>query len=194
MSDIDPPREAPAQLMPPFDQVELRHHLGRFTSGITVVAGLTAQGPVGMACQSFTAVSLEPPRVLICPMKASRSWAALARTGQFAINVLGEQQADLCSVFGRPGVDKFAAIEWSPAPVTGAPRIEGVIACFECRVAQTVDAGDHWIVLADLLSIEKAAGDPLLFDRGTYRRLAVPREQDRSAPVLFTDQHVDWWL
>jgi len=48
------------------DAGEFRRALGRFASGVTVITGTDAGEPIGFACQSFAAVSLEPPLVLFC--------------------------------------------------------------------------------------------------------------------------------
>jgi 3-hydroxy-9,10-secoandrosta-1,3,5(10)-triene-9,17-dione monooxygenase reductase component len=68
-------------------------------TGVTVVTGYD-DGPVGFACQSFASVSLEPPLVLFCADHRGRAWPGIRRSGRFTVNVLGEEQDELCQRFG----------------------------------------------------------------------------------------------
>ena len=77
---------------------------------------------VGFACQSFAALSLDPPLVLFCPMKTSRSWPVIEAAGKFVVNVLANRQQDVSATFGAPGEDKFKAISWDKSPL-GLPVI-----------------------------------------------------------------------
>jgi 3-hydroxy-9,10-secoandrosta-1,3,5(10)-triene-9,17-dione monooxygenase reductase component len=86
------------------DPRQFRTVLGQFCTGITIITTVDDGGPVGFACQSFAALSLDPPLVLFCPTKGSRSWAAIERTGKFAVNVLAEEQQAVCARFGTTAV------------------------------------------------------------------------------------------
>ena len=155
-----------------FTSRELRDALGQFCTGITVITACTDGAPVGFACQSFSALSLEPPLVLFCPMKTSGSWQGIEKAGRFCVNILGEEQEDVSSTFGRRGDDKFADIRWEPSPL-GSPVIEGVMAWFDCEIDTVLDGGDHWIVLGKVSDIGPTdrRERPLLFYRGAYLRL-----------------------
>jgi 3-hydroxy-9,10-secoandrosta-1,3,5(10)-triene-9,17-dione monooxygenase reductase component len=149
-------------------QTRFRQALGHFATGVTVVTALAGGEPVGFACQSFAALSLEPPLVLFCPGKRSRSWPLIERAGRFCVNVLTHRQSELSAVFGRPGADKFANLAWSPAP-SGAPVLDGVLTWIDCEVWQVHASGDHFVVIGRV----RALGDhrderPLLFYRGSY--------------------------
>lgn len=99
------------------DPRQFRTVLGQFCTGITIITTVDDGEPVGFACQSFAALSLDPPLVLFCPTKGSRSWAAIERTGKFAVNVLAEEQQAVCARFGSREPDKFAGIDWTPSPL-----------------------------------------------------------------------------
>ena len=160
------------------DSSEFRRVLGHFPTGVTVVTAPTEQGPVGMAIGSFASVSLDPPLVMFCPGKESATWAKMSGTDRFCVNVLGDDQADVCGVFAGKADDKFAGIEWSTR-VTGSPVLGGSIAWIDCELHVVHDGGDHDIVvgLVKGLSTENGPGDdpenargPLLFFRGSYGR------------------------
>lgn len=185
----------PTTTLAPFDNRVLRDHFGRFCSGVTIVAGMSADRPVGMAVQAFSAVSLEPPLVLVCPMRTSRSWPAIAESGVFSVNILAEDQEELCAVFGSRSDDKFASVEWTLGAVTGTPILAGTVGAFECRIERTVEAGDHWVVLARIESLASAPGDPLLFDRGSFRRLQPAHDlREQRLDSLITARNTDWWF
>ncbi|WP_395656393.1 flavin reductase family protein [Nocardioides sp.] len=149
-----------------------RDVLGRFASGVTVVTSTSQGEPVGMTCQSFSSVSLEPPMVLFIPAKTSRAWPMIQRSGTFCVNFLAADQAELSNTMASRGVDKFVDVKWTPSPQTGSPVLEGSVAQVDCTIHSVHEAGDHYVVIGrvvDLLTPEDGPADPLLFYRGEYR-------------------------
>ena len=159
-----------------FDSRQFRTAMGQFCTGITVITALDAAGePVGFACQSFSALSLDPPLVLFCPMKTSRTWPVIETSGTFVVNVLSNRQQDVSAVFGAPGSDKFAAVDWQASPA-GLPVIAGSLTWVECTVDSVVDGGDHHIVIGRANVLGEVLQDkPLLFYRGGYLSTEHPR-------------------
>ena len=148
----------------------LRHVLGHFCSGVTVVTACDDDGPSGFTCQSFTSLSLDPPLVSICPARSSTSWPRIREIGTFAVNVLAEHHELLSNGFARRGSDKFADVAWS-AGHTGAPILDDVVAWMECKIWAEYDGGDHTIVAAEVLDMEADSDRlPLLFFKGSYLR------------------------
>jgi 3-hydroxy-9,10-secoandrosta-1,3,5(10)-triene-9,17-dione monooxygenase reductase component len=155
------------------DPARFRTVLGHFCSGITIITALDGGAPVGLTCQSFSSVSLEPPLVLFCATKSSSSWPRIRSAGHFCANILGEDQEELCRSFAQSGADKFAGVGWTPGP-SGAPVITGCLAYVDCELEAVHDAGDHDIAVGRVLELDHAkAGGPLLFFRGGYGRFAV---------------------
>jgi 3-hydroxy-9,10-secoandrosta-1,3,5(10)-triene-9,17-dione monooxygenase reductase component len=150
----------------PMSEAVFRSVLGHFASGVVVVAGVTRDRPVGFTCQSFSAVSVDPPIVLICPSLASTTWPLIRETQQFSISVLAAGQGELCRRFAEAAPDRFDGVSWRPGAVTGAPLIEGAIAWLECRLTGELPVGDHYVVPADVLAMGADGGDPLVFFRG----------------------------
>ncbi|MFF2505472.1 flavin reductase family protein [Streptomyces sp. NPDC058067] len=149
---------------------EFREVMGHFASGITVVAGLDpdAGEPVGLACQSFASLSLEPPLVLLCVGKASTSWPKVRRAGRFGVSILADDQRDVCAAVGRKGPDKFAGVDWELSE-NGAVRIGGALATIDCELYAVHEGGDHWIVTARVLALTaRPSGSPLLYFRSAY--------------------------
>jgi 3-hydroxy-9,10-secoandrosta-1,3,5(10)-triene-9,17-dione monooxygenase reductase component len=149
-------------------EARYRHVLGHFATGLTIVAAATSSGPAGFTCQSFSAVSLDPPLILLCPSMGSTTWPRLREVGAFSVNILTAGQAELSRQFARRLPDRFNGVAWRPGPVVGAPIIDDVLAWMECTVCAEHPAGDHCVVLAKVLSMEAAAEQPLVFFRGTF--------------------------
>jgi flavin reductase (DIM6/NTAB) family NADH-FMN oxidoreductase RutF len=117
-------------------------------------------------------VSLEPPLVAVSPAKSSTSWPAIEAGGRFCANVLGDGQEDLAKRFAKSGRDKFEGVAWTPAPATGSPLLDGVAAWIDCRVYERYEAGDHWLVLGEVLELSglRESG-ALVFHSGVIRPL-----------------------
>jgi 3-hydroxy-9,10-secoandrosta-1,3,5(10)-triene-9,17-dione monooxygenase reductase component len=150
-----------------------RDVLGCFASGITVVTTMSNGAPVGMTCQSFSSVSLDPPLVLFVPARSSRAWPLIQRSGRFCVNLLAADQESLSGRMASKRVDKFAGVAWSPAEVTGSPVIEGALAHLDCTIHAVHEAGDHFVVIGRVQHLEAAPDpattEPLLYFRGRYR-------------------------
>ncbi|MCB1250465.1 MAG: flavin reductase family protein [Acidimicrobiales bacterium] len=156
-----------------FDDAKFRQVLGHFPTGVTVVTAVDDDGPVGMAIGSFASLSLEPPQVLFCANVASSSWARIRGAGHFCVNVLAEDQEDVCRVFASRADDKFAEVGWKHSG-NGMPRLEGILAHLDCDIADVVRSGDHDIVIGGVTALDVAhEGGPLLFFRGGYGRFAL---------------------
>jgi 3-hydroxy-9,10-secoandrosta-1,3,5(10)-triene-9,17-dione monooxygenase reductase component len=170
-----------------------RQVLGHFCTGVTVITTLDDEGPAGFTCQSFTAVSLDPPLVLFCPSKSSGTWRRIERAGRFCANVLADDQRDLARLFASRSPDKFAGIPWSPLP-SGLPLLDGALAWVDATVETVHDAGDHHVVIGRVLGLGTAvAGPPLLFYRG---RFTVTEPETGTPEVVDTllawPRHADW--
>src|SRR3954471_6030765 len=105
---------------------EMRHAMGAFASGVTVVAGFHDGDPVGFACQSFASVSLEPALVLFCADHRGRAWPRIRESGRFAVNILAAEQTDLCGRFGSGKGRKYEGLRWELSR-WGTPSLPGVL-------------------------------------------------------------------
>ncbi|CAM5425840.1 flavin reductase family protein [Streptomyces tanashiensis] len=153
----------------PVDPGEFRRVLGHFASGVTIVTALDPDGPAGFACQSFASLSLDPPLVAFMVARTSTTWPRIAAAGTFCVNVLGAGQGALCRSFAVSGADKFAGVEWGPAPVTGSPRLAGAPAWIDCAITAVHTGGDHLIVVGRVASLgAEQESEPLLFHQGRF--------------------------
>lgn len=147
---------------------EMRSVLGRFATGVTVVTGTDEDGPVGFACQSFASVSLDPPLILFCADHGGRSWPRIQRSGRFTVNVLHEQQRELCQRFGSRDGLKFTGLEWQTSR-WGTPSLSDVLIRVHAETYDVHTAGDHDVVIGRVLELETVATErPLIFFAGRF--------------------------
>ena len=168
MSDVSASREYRTGS----DRRTLRDALGCFATGVTVVTCLDRTGqPVGLTANSFTALSLDPPLLLVCVAKAAASAGPLAEADHFAVNVLQTGQQPASITFSTRVEDRFGCTDWSEGE-HGAPVLMDSLSVFECRRNAIHDGGDHYILVGEVVKATFEPGlDPLLYFRGRYRRL-----------------------
>ena len=159
------------QAAPALDGALFRKACGRFATGIAVAAVTAPDGsPVGMTVNSFTSVSCCPPLVLVCVDHKASALPAFRLASSYSINVLAEDQQDLSVRFAQRGTNAFDVVAWSRS-ASGAPVLDNCLATLDCAVTQTVEAGDHLILIGEVLSAEWREGLPLLYFGSCYRKL-----------------------
>jgi flavin reductase (DIM6/NTAB) family NADH-FMN oxidoreductase RutF len=158
------------------DTDAFRTAMGSFPTGVTVVTAASDDGSThGMTVNSFSSVSLDPMLVLVCLNETSRGVGLIERAGAFAVNVLSAGQQDVSRWFAnrhRPaGSTMFDGVPFEPG-VTGCPVLAGAVASFDCRLRQSHRAGDHLIVLGEVVAlVHRPDLAPLIFHAGTYKSL-----------------------
>jgi 3-hydroxy-9,10-secoandrosta-1,3,5(10)-triene-9,17-dione monooxygenase reductase component len=154
------------------DGKRFRSVLGHFATGVVVITAIDpATGrPIGLAANSFTSVSLDPPLVSFCVAHTSTTWPRVRAAERYCVNILSAPQREVCLRFAAKGGDRFAGLDWTESP-GGGPLIDGALAWLECSVEAEYAAGDHVIVVARVHHLDRRHdGDPLIFYRGSYGR------------------------
>jgi 3-hydroxy-9,10-secoandrosta-1,3,5(10)-triene-9,17-dione monooxygenase reductase component len=155
-------------ILPSIAAEEFRQVLGHFPTGVCVVAAFDGETPVGMAVNSMTSVSLDPPLVLVCPAGTSTTWPAVRVAGQFCISVMASHHEQISRVFSSRSADRFDRIAWHCR--TGGPALDEAVAWLDCRLWAEHPAGDHTIAVCEVIAGESSqqAATPLVFFRGRY--------------------------
>lgn len=152
------------------DPAWFRRVLGQYPTGVCIItAELDGGARIGMAVGSFTSASLDPPMVAFFPGKSSQTWPDLREARSWCVNILAADQDQLCRQFSTaPSAERFAGVSTSRAP-SGAPVIDGAVAWIDCIPAAVHDAGDHYVVLAEVTDLQVSSAKlPLLFFRSGY--------------------------
>ena len=169
-------------MTPALDPRALRDAFGCFMTGVTVVTTIDATGkPRGFTANSFASVSLDPALLLVSIANNSANLAAFAGGAGFAVNILSERQKEVSATFARPVPDRFATVTWRRGPV-GSPLIAGVSAWFDCTLHQTVQAGDHSILIGCIGAFEASQAPGLGYHRGAYATPARTAVQLPAGP------------
>ena len=157
-----------ADNVPAFNERQLRDALAQYATGVTIVCARAPERRyVGFTANSFSSASLDPPLILWTISHRSASLPAFESTERYAVNVLAASQVELARRFSRPHADRFAHVSfrlgWSDAPL-----IDGCIAWFECRHHARHRAGDHIVFIGEVVTVERAHGQGLVFQHGAF--------------------------
>jgi flavin reductase (DIM6/NTAB) family NADH-FMN oxidoreductase RutF len=140
--------------------------VGEFATGVAVVTAEHEGVPAGMTLNSFTSVSLEPLLVLVSLASGSRTLHAARSSGRFAVSFLARGQQDVALEFSQP---------WAQFPLGHVARdregflpVAGAVAVLRCVVERIEEAGDHAVVLGEVISITHGGGEPLVFHKGRF--------------------------
>ena len=149
------------------DPKRFRSVMGTFPTGVAIVTTEWNGELFGATINSLTSVSLEPCMLLFCTNEGSATGAAIRQRGLFSVNILGQHQSDLSARFTGRLKNRFEdlAITFS---TDGLPLLQGAAAQLCCRVSAIHKAGDHDIILGEVLSGEESLCSPLVFHKGTY--------------------------
>ena len=155
------------------EQRPFRDILGQFTTGVVLITAQTPQGPAGMAVNSFTSVSLDPPLIALCAAHTSSTWPSVRAVGGFAASSLGSEHEDLCRTFSTRGADRFAGRDWEFTNA-GHPVPADALGWLDCRIEAIHQAGDHELVVAEALEGALSGnGGPLVFHGGRITALSA---------------------
>jgi flavin reductase (DIM6/NTAB) family NADH-FMN oxidoreductase RutF len=157
------------------DSQAFRATLAQWASGVTIVTSTHNGQRVGITASSFSSVSLEPPRVLICVAKRLYTHRVIETSQVFAVNILSAAQQEWGMLFAGKvpeGQDRFAEIDVFTAE-TGSPLLPEVLGWLDCRLSGAHDGGDHTIFVGDVVAAGAAdLGEPILYHNRQWRQLA----------------------
>lgn len=159
---------------------ELRRAFGSFMTGVTVVTTAdTDSTPIGFTANSFTSVSMDPPLLLVCPGKHVHSYEVFCNTEHFAVSILAEGQEAISNNFASGPEDRFTHVQWH-RDALGSPVIAGACATFSCKVHNRVDAGDHMILIGEIVDFEYFDKPGLGYSSNGYFSLSKEQQADTS--------------
>jgi len=171
--------------MPPgIDPASFRDACGRFATGVCVVTSFGPDSPSGMTANAVASLSLEPPLMLVCFDRSSRTLGAVEQSRRFCVHFLAHDQEEVAARFASkmPEPEKFEGVEWSDR--SAVPALGGCLAGLVCELRELLPGGDHLVGLGEVVDLWTEDGEPLLFYRGDYWALAdrepAPPEVDEA--------------
>ena len=153
------------------DPAEFRRTMTRIPTAVTVVTAEGPEGPSGLTANAVVSLSLEPPLMLACIDRGSRTLRAIGAAGRFGISVLGAGDEEIARAFATkaPQEEKWAGVSWRHE--AGVPLLDDAVVRVACELEDVVAGGDHMIVTGAVLALSAAEGAPLVFYEGVYRAL-----------------------
>ena len=139
----------------------------------TVVTAFDADGtPRGLTLIAFCGVSLDPPLVSVCVANTSSTWPKLARLDRLGLSVLAGDHAPIARALASKTGDRFSGVDWM-ATDSGAVFVHGATLWLECAPYKRIEAGDHEIVVLQIVSLAMYPDiAPMVFHRSDFRALA----------------------
>ena len=161
---------------PSLSSVEFRKALGHFSTGVTVVTVESEPGKIhGMTANSFTSVSLHPMLILVCVDHRAKILPMLEKKKQFGVSVLKQNQEAISEYFAK-GVHSAEAEQRMGIhfrrTASGASVVEDTLLQMSCKLSSSHVTGDHTIFIGEVQDAEVYDGEPLLYFRGEYRKIA----------------------
>jgi flavin reductase (DIM6/NTAB) family NADH-FMN oxidoreductase RutF len=151
--------------------------LRRFASGVTVITCRPDGQDHAMTASAFCAVSLDPPLVLVCVSRTARFSSAIQASPLWGVSILAasaEPAADWFATSGRPLAGQLDQVAHHRGS-TGVALLDDALAVLECRTRSISAAGDHDIVIGEVITAAVSEqADPLLHWESAYRRIALP--------------------
>jgi flavin reductase (DIM6/NTAB) family NADH-FMN oxidoreductase RutF len=173
MSQVTPGGEHGVQ--PDIDT--FRRAMGRFATGVAMLTTRSRDLDYAMTASAITSVSLDPLLLLVCIEREARFHDTVLEAGVWGISVLSAEDraaADWLATRGRPLHGQLDRIGHHHGPQTGVPLLDAALSTFECRTTAVYPAGDHSIVVGEVVSVTSTTqtGEALVYYRGRYGTLA----------------------
>ncbi|WP_201772923.1 flavin reductase family protein [Devosia riboflavina] len=150
----------------------LRRAFSLFPTGVVAMCGHNGNEPVGMAVNSFSTVSLEPPLVSVCIARQSSTWPKLNALPRIGLSILGADQEPLSRQLSSRNGDRFRDVALESGEET-ARFIPGATLWLDCTIADRLSGGDHEIILFEIRNTTLFPDiRPLVFHQSQYLGLS----------------------
>ncbi len=149
------------------DDRQFRNAMGKFATGVTVIATEVEDGVHGMTANAFMSVSLDPKLVVISIGEKARMLNLIKESNTFTVNILAAHQQDVSMIFA--GQLKDREVEFDR--LDGKPVVPGAVAQIACEVSAVHVEGDHTLFIGKVTDIHLEDSEPLIFYSGRYRSL-----------------------
>lgn len=140
-------------------------------TAVTVVSARGAAGPAGATANAVASLSLDPPLMLACLDRGSRTLTVVRESGRFGVSVLAASQAELARGFASKATHTEKWRQVAHREHEGVPVLDHAVAWIACELRALHAGGDHEIAVGEIVAIGGRGGDPLLYHGGAYRPL-----------------------
>ncbi|MFB3168673.1 flavin reductase family protein [Neobacillus sp. 179-C4.2 HS] len=151
------------------DDRQFRTAMGKFATGVTVIATDVDGDVHGMTANAFMSVSLDPKLVVISIGDKARILEKIKQSQTFSVNILAADQQELSMIFAGQ-LKEHREVEFDR--LDGKPVLNGAVAQIACEVSTVHVEGDHTLFIGRVTDIHLEDAEPLIFYSGKYRALA----------------------
>jgi flavin reductase ActVB len=153
------------------DDQKFRDAMSTFASGVTVIGLRDLEGRFrGITVSAFSSVSMTPPMVLVCISQVSACNAELGTGVYFGVSILSAEQSELAKHFAKSSGSKFGDVPFRFGR-TSVPLLNDATTQLECVVRQRIEAGDHIIVLGEVIAAEVTDAPPLVYAQRNFHKI-----------------------
>lgn len=146
---------------------EFRQAMGKFSTGVTVVTAPIKEGTHGMTVNAFMSVSLDPQLITISLDHKTKLYKHADEIQRFGVSILREEQEDVSMIFAKQLDDPFDDF----TTLDDIPVINNALTTLACTVINSVEAGDHMLLIAEVDEIDLRDGKPLIYYDRAYRKV-----------------------
>ncbi|MEJ5082559.1 MULTISPECIES: flavin reductase family protein [unclassified Ochrobactrum] len=170
----NPRSEISEDLTAPVEAVELKTAMRQLAGGVSVVTAGRGEHKSGATVTSATALSMDPPTIIVNINRGSSVWPVISRHNHFCVNILSSTQQEIADRFagkgGIKGAARYEGAEWFELE-SGALALSGALSSIDCAVDDVIERHTHAIIIGRALKIVSSAGEPLVYHNGGYRSL-----------------------
>lgn len=150
---------------------QFKQAMGNYPTGVSVVTAYNEEDvPMGLTINSFASVSLNPTLILWSIDNSVSTYDDFQKVERFSINILASDQGELCQLFASRVEDRFANCEWEKSDLE-LPVLKDTMATLQCKVHNRVEAGDHMIMIGEVLEITNSDKEPLLYHKRHFGQI-----------------------
>jgi flavin reductase (DIM6/NTAB) family NADH-FMN oxidoreductase RutF len=164
-----------SKIADPVAATTLKDAMRLVAGGVSVLTAGEGDERTGLTVTSAASLSIDPPTMIVCVNRNASAVPVIARRRHFCVNVLSAEHESVADRFagrgGAKGAARYEAVEWRPQ-ATGALALEGAIATIDCEVEEMIERHSHVIVIGAVRAVTARPGEPLVYSRGRYHRLA----------------------
>ena len=165
---------------------QYREVMRHYPTGVAAITSLDADTavPNAMIVGTLAALSLQPPLITFSVDRSSNSWPKISKTGKFTVSLLAAEQQDVSAALAQKKDNKLGGVNWSLS-AQGTPQIDGALGWIDCTINREISAGDHLLIIADVVGMSATGGEPLIFHGGRLGGFRMPdRDGARKRDVF----------
>lgn len=155
----------------PVTPSELKSAMRNLSGGVSVITAGIGDDRTGATVTSATALSVDPPTMIVNINRTSSTWPVIERYRHFCVNILANEQQHVAERFagfgGLKGDARYDGAHWGTL-ASGASVLQGALAAIDCEVEEIIERHSHAIILGRVLAIATGAGEPVLYHGGRY--------------------------